>query len=89
MYVPCDVEKNTYHYACAIIHTAAASLLLLRGSKKAAGLEFPPGDTFGFRSKACPTFQVMADHTVVTCLTRGVAAMLSFEDCLKVRPGSA
>lgn len=51
---------------------------------QAAGLEFPPGDTFGFRTSRCPTFQVMVDHRVVSCAGRGMAAKIPFEDCVKV-----
>ncbi|CAM9375137.1 unnamed protein product [Ectocarpus sp. 12 AP-2014] len=66
-----------------------ALYIILSGSVKAeaAGLEFPAGDTFGFRTPASPSFQLMVDLPVVTCATRGLAAKITFEHCLRLWPG--
>lgn len=67
----------------------ASSSMLLPSSTwrmvQAAGLEFLPGDTFGFRAPTSPSFQLMTETPVVTCATGGLAAKVPFEYCVEVR----
>lgn len=53
-------------------------------NEKAAGLEFSAGDTFGFRNRTSPSYQLSVDHPVMTCACRGLAAVVPFEYCAKV-----
>ncbi|CAM9216898.1 unnamed protein product [Ectocarpus sp. 13 AM-2016] len=82
-----EIEPGAHVYLS--VEGDNALYIILSGSVKAeaAGLEFPAGDTFGFRTPASPSFQLMVDLPVVTCATRGLAAKIAFEHCLRLWPG--